>query len=140
MLKEYLNRYIDENGNVFRKTKNGLVLCSTNISKKGYRRIGINNKLYQLHRFVWEAFYGSIPENMQIDHINTDRLDNRICNLRCVNAKENMRNLLTVKHKSANEFALKFIEHFNIFCHDNRKLYSREYVWFKRHGKCRWEV
>lgn len=45
-----------------------------------------------LHRFVWEAVYGKIPDGMQIDHINQDKLDNRLSNLRVVTPAENSRN------------------------------------------------
>ena len=38
-------------------------------------------KTYQAHRFVWECFYGIIPEGKVIDHIKNDKEDNRLCNL-----------------------------------------------------------
>jgi len=60
--------------------------------KNGYIRLGINGKLYSAHRVAWVFHYGSIDENMQIDHINGIRHDNRICNLRLVSHKENHRN------------------------------------------------
>lgn len=41
-----------------------------------------------LHRFLWRMIYGPIPDDMQIDHINGDRGDNRLANLRLMNAKE----------------------------------------------------
>jgi hypothetical protein len=44
------------------------------------------------HRFVWEYFNGPIPDGLQIDHINRDKTDNRLVNLRAVSASENMRN------------------------------------------------
>jgi len=44
------------------------------------------------HRTVWSAMYGSIPEGREIDHINGDRADNRLENLRLVTRQENMRN------------------------------------------------
>lgn len=51
-----------------------------------------------VHRLVWEAFNGTIPEGMQIDHINTVRDDNRIENLRVVSSKDNQNNSLTLSH------------------------------------------
>lgn len=37
------------------------------------------------------------------------------------------------------EFGIKFVEHFGINYCDNKKLYNKEHIWYKRHGKCRWE-
>lgn len=45
-----------------------------------------------LHRLIYEHQFGKIPNGFQIDHINGDRLDNRIENLRCVPQKTNNRN------------------------------------------------
>ena len=45
-------------------------------------------KDHLIHRLVYEAFYGKIPSEMEIDHISTVRDDNRLCNLRCVTHKE----------------------------------------------------
>ena len=51
-----------------------------NNGKRGYRKI---------HRLVYEAFVGAIPNGMQIDHINGVHHDNRPENLRCVTQSEN---------------------------------------------------
>ena len=45
-------------------------------------------KMVYVHKFVWECFNGLIPEGMVIDHINDDKLDNRLCNLQLVTPKE----------------------------------------------------
>lgn len=58
----------------------------------GYVQMKLNYKKYYLHRVLWEMHYGEIPEGIQIDHINGVRDDNRIENLRCASATENMRN------------------------------------------------
>lgn len=43
-----------------------------------------------LHRVAWAIVHGEWPD--QIDHINGDRGDNRLVNIRSVSAKENARN------------------------------------------------
>lgn len=46
---------------------------------------------YDAHRVIWAIVHGKWPE-AEIDHINGDRADNRLCNLRAVTHRENMGN------------------------------------------------
>lgn len=57
-------------------------------------RDGVGKK-FTVHRIVWNAFNGDIPDGKEIDHINTIRDDNRLVNLRCVTSKENSNNPIT---------------------------------------------
>lgn len=71
---------------------------------KGYRYVYVEDRKIPLHRFIWEAFNGEIPEGMEIDHINTIRDDNRLCNLRMVSSSQNKRNPITIeKYKQSNK-------------------------------------
>ena len=61
------------------------------IGGTGYIRVPIAGKLYLAHHLVWLWFHGKFPAD-QIDHINHNRQDNRISNLRDVSQQENGRN------------------------------------------------
>lgn len=62
------------------------------VNNHGYRRVKIQGRLYFAHRIIWAIHNGDIPEGLEIDHVNHDRTDNRINNLRLVTPSENQRN------------------------------------------------
>lgn len=72
----------------------------TTLMTSGYAacKCGINGVVYRdsAHRVVWYLHNGLIPEGMEIDHINRDRLDNRIENLRLVTRAGNCHNTNSV--------------------------------------------
>ena len=66
------------------------------ITKSGYQRIVINKKIYFSHRLALLYVYGRFPKEF-IDHINHDKSDNRIINLRECNKSQNMQNVVNIK-------------------------------------------
>jgi hypothetical protein len=56
----------------------------------GYRRIQIENRDYKAHRLAWAFFHGVWP-TQQIDHIDGDRDNNAIYNLREASGSDNVR-------------------------------------------------
>ena len=63
----------------------------TNVGGGGYLRVNIDGTRYFAHRIIWMMVHGEWPN--EIDHINGDKSDNRLCNLRSVSRQENLRNL-----------------------------------------------
>lgn len=62
------------------------------IATKGYIQISVAGDRYMAHRLAWLYVHGSWPDG-QIDHINQDKTDNRIANLRVVSNKQNQENI-----------------------------------------------
>ena len=62
----------------------------------GYLRTSIDGKSYQLHRVIWKLVKGEEPP-FEIDHINRDRADNRIENLRSATRTEQCWNSSTAR-------------------------------------------
>lgn len=55
----------------------------------GYGRVWIDGKAKRVHRLVWEALYGPIPEGLQLDHICRVRMCCNPAHLDLVTALEN---------------------------------------------------
>lgn len=58
----------------------------------GYRSGAIFERLFLAHRVCYAIHFGKWPEN-HIDHVNGDRADNRIDNLRDVTVSQNRKNV-----------------------------------------------
>lgn len=73
-------------------THPGLILKPL-AGRKSYKRVGLRDggplRVIQLHRLVWQSFNGPIKDGLQINHINGQADDNRLCNLEVVTASEN---------------------------------------------------
>lgn len=61
------------------------------VHSNGYRYGEVFKRPLRAHRVAWAIFYGEWPEAF-IDHVNGDRADNRIQNLRLATSSENNKN------------------------------------------------
>jgi len=68
----------------------------TYTNEHGYRKGKVDRQVYAAHRVAWAIYYGEWPKQI-IDHINGEKSDNRITNLRDVSNSVNMRN--TRRHR-----------------------------------------
>lgn len=59
------------------------------INGRGYVEISVMGYVGVAHRMIWESVHGPIPADMQINHINGIKTDNRIQNLELVTGSEN---------------------------------------------------
>lgn len=71
-------------------------ILSQKTKKNGYKEVQLfiepnNGKMCYVHRAVYFAFNPDEDYSLQINHINCDKSDNRLCNLELVTGSENMR-------------------------------------------------
>lgn len=139
------NRYVSKDGLIYRLKNGVLKLCKDTYNNCGYVLCSVqgDKRNTLAHRIVYETFNGEIPEGYEIDHINSVRDDNRLCNLQILTRIENLKKRR--KSKSAGRpvqsaFGKKFVEHYHIKASDNWNLYQCERMYYRRHNHtCRWE-
>lgn len=86
-------------------------------SKKenGYIHVIIDGKNYYVHRLVAETFIPNPEGKPTVDHINRDRSDNRVYNLRWATAKEQKENSSSIINRA--DYGVRWLE--------NPKLYEK---------------
>ncbi len=102
-IKDYEKYSINREGVVMREWKNGTKTeIKGSIGRNGYRMVSLTKqgktKHFTVHRLLAIYFIPN-PDNKPIcDHINRDRSDNRIENLRWVTTHENCMNKTRTKY------------------------------------------
>jgi hypothetical protein len=86
--------YLPETGQLFKKWSGlGKLHEIKRVNKGGYIEAQFNGRVISGHRLAWLLYYGKLPPaRTVIDHINQDKLDNRIDNLRIASYQENAMN------------------------------------------------
>ena len=86
----------------------------------GYLQMQLDGKKYLVHRIIWKLVTGKDPEELEVDHKNGDRSDNRWENLR----------LATMSQQRGNRIVKGYIRHPNgfmvLFKHQYHGLYKTE--------------
>lgn len=80
------------------------------MNKIGYVIVKINGKAYKAHRIIWLYHYGHLPKN-DIDHIDRNKGNNRITNLREVSKTRNLRNRGILKSNTSGIAGVCYCNH-----------------------------
>jgi hypothetical protein len=95
----------------------GAIVCAktgrtrmANRAPTGYLRGRVAGKLLYAHRVAWALHHGAWPEH-NIDHVNRDKADNRIINLRDVPHTENMKNNSAYRSNTSGATGVSFHKH-----------------------------
>lgn len=100
------------------------------IHHKGYLEVKLSGKYHcMVHRLVWIYHKGALPEF--IDHINRDKLDNRIENLRAATKQENCSNRSIQKNNSVGHTGIRALPDSKYGVRIN---YKGETHWFGTHS------
>lgn len=98
-------------------------LTAGSVCKNGYLKIWINNKHYYAHRLAWLYNYGYMPDK-EVDHINHNRADNRIDNLRLANRNQNSFNTSIRSDNTSGTKGISWYSRLNkwrVYIHANNK-------------------
>ena len=137
--QEYLNKifeYNKETGVLIwkvtrsSKVKCGMIAGSLNPHNGGYIQVIFNKRAYYAHKIIWEMIYGERPK--YLDHIDGNRANNRLNNLRSVNASQNACNSRVSKRNTTGYKGVHWNKQRNkwtVFVRKNRKLhYGGAYI------------
>lgn len=91
--------YDEEHGGV-RKTQACPYAATLVLAGRGYPARSIKGKTYYEHQLVWMCCVGAIPAGRHLDHMNCDKQDNRIANLRLCTRAENQYNTTKRGHNT----------------------------------------
>jgi hypothetical protein len=88
-IKDHPNYLIYSDGRVFSKKSNKFMkpFCGEN-----YKSVNLDKKTKKIHRLVAENYLKQETDLQEVDHINRNKHDNRVENLRWVTKKENQNN------------------------------------------------
>lgn len=104
------------------KRRNPIGSIAGSLPASGYRLIGIDGTNYRAHRLAWLYVHGEWPKQF-IDHIDGDRLNNAIANLRDVSNKTNTENITKPRSTNGTGFlgVVRYKDKFSAFIKTGNK-------------------
>ena len=109
--------YID--GKLYRKSGQFKGVAGS-VHHTGYEQVKVGNKNYRSHRVIFAMHHGYFPA--QIDHIDGNKLNNKIENLREANAMQNQHNVgLTHNNKTGVKNVVWYRNRWRVYMRINKK-------------------
>jgi len=94
-IRSYCSKFIRNSYQEILKIKRRMksTMLRPNDNSNGYKFVNLsvenNTKQDYIHRIVAKAFIGNIPDGFEVNHLNKDKSDNRLCNLEIVTKRGN---------------------------------------------------
>jgi len=102
------DKFTSENRWLKHKESKAGTICGT-LTKRGYVVVSFDGVQYYVHRLAWLLSYGEWPSEY-IDHLNRDKSDNRLENLRIVSSGENSRNVSKSSRNTSGKVGVSYDE------------------------------
>ena len=102
----------DESGQLFwkksphPKSRVALGKPISSIDAAGYGRVKLDGQYYKIHRIIWAMANSLDPGDLEIDHQNRNKLDNRPQNLRIATQKQNKQNRIFTPKGATGELCI----------------------------------
>lgn len=129
-VQDICDNYYYDNGTLYRKKLSGGMRPGSpvgNLTDGGYIRGNVCGVTYYIHRVIWKMHFGTEPE--QLDHINRNRSDNRIENLRECSRGENARNVNLFRTNTSGFYGISKCKDRDLYVsyvYKNNKRYSKK--------------
>src|ERR1044072_3133814 len=96
VFRDFEGKKISNLGRAFNEFGKQIGLVKRDPKNRNYVKIWHNKTHYSLHRLIYTLFIGIIPEGMEINHIDGDKLNNKVNNLEALTPTENMRHAIRI--------------------------------------------
>ena len=103
------------------------------IHNSGYYQVRLNRKNFLIHRVILELFDRIVDSGLVADHIDGNKLNNSISNLRVVSVKNNARNRVFKKSNTGIPYLLKRSSTYRVAIMINDKRCAKTFN-FKTYG------
>jgi len=96
-LPEIYKYFYEKNGQLYWSISRGVIKKDSlaGCNKKGYLKVVLGGKEYCVHRILYQIYHKlyEIPNEIQIDHIDNNKLNNNVHNLRLATNSQNQMNV-----------------------------------------------